>query len=117
MSEEEPAGRLLSPDHLHIARFSTAHASASRYFRESGSVTILHHSGGGSAEPDYKLKFVDFNTFLADVNLQSGCLHFEVHVVKIVGGSVQFGFCSAGFEPRELSRGEICESMARGRGR
>ena len=47
------------------------------------------------------LQFDSFNSFVADVKLKEGCFYYEVLVVEIVGGGVQFGFCSGGFESRE----------------
>ncbi len=85
---------------------SILHASAVRRFREAGSIDISRHRGGGCAGPDYVLQFNDFNTFVADVKLKDGCFYFEVQVVEIVGGAVQFGFCCDGFEPREHSGDE-----------
>ena len=47
------------------------------------------------------LQFDSFNSFVADVKLKEGCFYYEVLVVEIVGGGVQFGFCSGAFESRE----------------
>jgi tetratricopeptide (TPR) repeat protein len=86
--------------------YSMGHASAVQYFREAGSVVISRHRGCGCAARDYMLQFDGFNTFVADVQLKDGCFYYEVLVVEIVDGGVQFGFCSGGFEPREHPGGE-----------
>jgi hypothetical protein len=86
--------------------YSMVHASAVQNFREAGSVVILRHRGCGCAARDYMLQFDGFNTFVAEVKLKAGCFYYEVLVVEIVGGAVQFGFCSGGFEPRDHPRGE-----------
>jgi len=81
------------------------HQASSQLMRDSGSVVIMRHRGGGHASPDYSLHFRDFSTFVADVKLSGGCFYFEVQVVEIVT-CVQFGFCSGTFEPRKHSQGE-----------
>ncbi len=84
--------------------YSMVHASAMQRFRETGSVALLRHRGGGCVAPDYMLQFdINFSTFVADVQLKDGCFYFEVLVVEIEThrGAVQFGFCSGGFESRE----------------
>jgi tetratricopeptide (TPR) repeat protein len=86
--------------------YSMVHASAVQHFREAGSVVIVRHRGCGCAARDYTLQFDGFNTFVAVVKLKAGCFYYEVLVVEIVDGGVQFGFCSGGFEPREHPRGE-----------
>ena len=51
------------------------------------------------------LQFAGFNTFVADVRLLGGCFYFELQVVEI-NREAQFGFCTEGFEPREIPKGE-----------
>jgi hypothetical protein len=89
-----------------MEEYSMQHAAAVQHFREAGSVSILRHRGGGCAARDYMLQFDGFNTFVADVKLKDGCFYYEVLVVEIVNGGVQFGFCSDGFESREHAGGE-----------
>ncbi len=85
------------------------HASAVQRFREADGVAVSRNRGVGCAGPDYMLQFVNFNTFVADVQLKDGCFYFEVLVVEIVGGAVQFGFCSGGFESRDRSHSVLKE--------
>jgi tetratricopeptide (TPR) repeat protein len=89
-----------------IEEYSMQHAAAAQHFQKAGSVSISRHRGKGCAARDYMLQFVGFNTFVADVQLKSGCFYYEMLVVEIDGGAVQFGFCSDGFEPREHAGGE-----------
>jgi tetratricopeptide (TPR) repeat protein len=89
-----------------IKEYPMQHAAAVQHFREAGSVAVLRHRGSGCAGPDYMLQFDSFNTFVADVKLKEGCFYYEVLVVEIVDGGVQFGFCSGGFESREHPGGE-----------
>jgi hypothetical protein len=73
--------------------------------RDAGSVVTTRHRGGGCAAADYMLQFQSFNTFVADVKLSGGSSCFEIEVIKIVSGAVQFGCCSAGFEPHKVAGG------------
>lgn len=82
------------------------HRAASQCMRDAGSVVIMCHRGGGCAAADYTLQFQSFNTFVADVKLSGGSFYFEMEVIEIVGGAVQFGCSSAGFEPRKVAGGE-----------
>jgi hypothetical protein len=85
---------------------SISHAAAVKFMLTAGSVAVTRHRGGGCASPDYTLQFHGFNTFVADVKLCGGCFYWEVKVLEIVGGSVQFGCCTDGFESRDDPRGE-----------
>ena len=73
--------------------------------RDADSVVTTRHRGGGCAAADYMLQFQSFNTFVADVKLSGGSSCFEIEVIKIVSGAVQFGCCSAGFEPHKGAGG------------
>jgi hypothetical protein len=92
---------------IHLqSEHSAAHASAAIRIRNAGNVTITRHRGGGFADADYMLQFQGFNTFVADVKLRCGSFYFEMQVIEIVCGAVQFGCCSDGFEPREDPGGQ-----------
>ncbi len=83
------------------------HASAAEAHRTAGTIILTRHRGGGIVTSDYMLQFVGFNTFVADVRLLGGCFYFELQVIDITGeAQAQFGFCTEGFEPYEISKGE-----------
>ncbi len=84
---------------------SAEHASAVDAHRTAGTITVTRHRGGGIVTSDYTLQFARFNTFVADVRLLGGCFYFELQVIDI-DGPVQCGFCTEGFEPYEISKGE-----------
>ncbi len=51
--------------------------------------------------PDNTLKFNDFNTFEADIQLKNGKFYFELEIIKL-GSCPQFGWFTEGFmDPRE----------------
>jgi len=81
------------------------HASAADAHRTAGTIILTRHRGGGIVTSDYMLQFAVFNTFVADVRLHGGCFYFELQVVEIYGPQ-QFGFCTEGFQPREIPKGE-----------
>ncbi len=85
---------------------SSAHKSAVQHMRDSGSVAILRHRGGGFASSDYSLQFREFNSFIADVKLRGAGFYFEVEVLEIVKSGVQYGCCTSGFESLKDPRGQ-----------
>jgi hypothetical protein len=88
-------------------RSEAEHAAAIELHRTAGSVVLNRHRGGGYVTSDYTLQFQCFNTFVADVRLFGGCFYFEIHIIDTDGhASMQFGFCTEGFESRQKDLNE-----------
>ena len=64
-------------------------------FRDNHTVVIVNHKGRGEIFSDYSVKFRNFNTFMAQIQLSSGQWYYEVEVVKIES-VCQFGWATAG---------------------
>jgi len=74
-------------------------------FRDNHTVVLTNHKGRGEIKQDYSVKFDNFNTFKAEVQLSSGRWYYEIEVVKIES-VCQFGWATAGFDATEEPRGQ-----------
>ena len=70
-------------------------AVVAQTFRDNHTVVLVNHKGRGEVSSDYTLKFDNFNTFMAQVQLKSGKWYYEMEVVKIES-VCQFGWATAG---------------------
>ena len=64
-------------------------------FRDNHTVVLVNHKGRGEISLDYSVKFGNFNTFMAQVQLSKGQWYYEIEVVKIES-VCQFGWATAG---------------------